>query len=146
MFLVAPVPAPVKDATKIGYITEMMRQMQTNGNKSIELIDTHFITSEKELYSDELHLNMSGTNVLIREINKRVENLMRKEVAVQDRIYAKVNTEYPWGCDYYCKENHQEEACEVRQKLPRNSIAKRGSGELSSPENQPDNQRRRKAK
>ena len=46
----------------------MMRQMQTNGNKSIELIDTHFITSEK--------------------------------VAVQDRIYAKVNTEYPCSCDY----------------------------------------------
>ena len=146
MFLVAPVPAPVKDATKIGDITEMMRQMQTNGNKSIELIDTHFITSEKELYSDELHLNMTGTNVLIREINKRVKNLMRKEVAVQDRIYAKVNTEYPWGCDYCCKENHQEETCEVRQKLLRNSIAKRGSGELSSPENQPDNQRRCKAK
>ena len=92
LFLVAPVPALVKYATKIGDITEMMRQMQTNGNKSIELIDTHFITSEKELYSDELHLNMTGTNVLIREINKRVENLMRKEVAVQDGIYAKVNT------------------------------------------------------
>ena len=89
---------------------------------------------------------MTGTNVLIREINKRVENLMRKKVAVQDRIYAKVNTEYRWGCDYCCKESHQEEACEVRQKLLRNSIAKRGSGELSSPENKPDNQRRRKAK
>ena len=146
LFLVAPVPAPVKDATKIGDIMEMMRQMQTNGNKSIELIDTHFITSEKELYSDELHLNMTGTNVLIREINKGVENLMRKEVAVQDRIYAKVNTEYLCGCDYCCKENYQEEVCEVRQKLLRNSIAKRGAGELSSPENQRDNQRRRKAK
>ena len=92
----------------------MMRKMQTDGNKSIELIDTHFIASEKELYSDELHLNMTGTNVLVRKINKRVENLMRKEIAVQDRIYTKINTGYPWGCDYCCKENHQEEACEVR--------------------------------
>ena len=74
LFLVAPVPAPVKDATKIGDITETMRQMQANGNKSIELMDTHFITSDKELYSDELHLNMTKTNVLLREINKRVEN------------------------------------------------------------------------
>ena len=66
------------------------------------------------MYSDELHLNMTETNVLIREINKRVENLRQEEIAVQGRIYAKVNTEYPWGCDYCCKENHQEEACEVR--------------------------------
>ena len=130
MFSVAPVPAPIKNATKIGDITEMMRHMQTNGNKSIELIDTHFITSEKELYSDELHLNMTGTNVLIREVNKRVENLMRREIAVHDRIYAKVNAEYPWGSDYCCKENYQQEACEVRQKLLRNSIAKRGAASL----------------
>ena len=90
--------------------------MQTNGNKSIELIDTHFITSEKELHFDEFHLNMTGTYVLIREINKRFENLTRKEIVVQDRIYAKVDTEYPWGYDYCSKENYQEEACEVRQK------------------------------
>ena len=90
--------------------------MQTNGNNSIELIDTHFITSEKELYFDEFHLNMTGTYVLIREINKRFENLTRKEIVVQDRICAKVDTEYPWGCDYCSKENYQEEACEVRQK------------------------------
>ena len=41
-----------------------MRLLQTNGNNSIELIDTHFITSEKELYSDELHLNMTETKVV----------------------------------------------------------------------------------
>ena len=71
--------------------------MQTNGNKSIELIDTRFITSEKELYFGELHLNITGTNVLIRDVNKRVENLMQKKIAIQDSIYAKVNTEYPLG-------------------------------------------------
>ena len=54
LFLVAPVPAPVKDATKIGNIKEMMRRKQTNGNKSMELIDTHLIISEKELNSDKL--------------------------------------------------------------------------------------------
>ena len=46
LFLVAPVLAPVKDSTKIGDIMEMMRQMQTNGNESIELVDTHFVTSK----------------------------------------------------------------------------------------------------
>ena len=30
LFLVAPVPAPVKDATKIANITEMMRQINAN--------------------------------------------------------------------------------------------------------------------
>ena len=53
---------------------------------------------------------------VIGEINKRFENLTRKEIVVQNRIYAKVDTEYPWGCDYCCKGNYQEEAFEVRQK------------------------------
>ena len=46
LFLVAPVPEPIEDATKIGDITEMMRQMQTNGNKSIEL--THISSHLKK--------------------------------------------------------------------------------------------------
>ena len=40
LFLVSPIPAPVKDATEIEDARKIMRHIQENGKKSIELIGT----------------------------------------------------------------------------------------------------------
>ena len=68
-YFVTPIKAPSKNPVKLGDVTEMMRNMAHNSRGEVTIID---ITTKDELYEDGLHLNMTGTNLLLTEINKHV--------------------------------------------------------------------------
>ena len=57
----------------------MMRNMAHNSRGEVKIINSHFITTNDELYEDDLHLNMTGTNLLLTEISKHVELRASKE-------------------------------------------------------------------
>ena len=122
LFLVAPINAPSKDPVTISDTTEMMRNMEVNNRKqgNIKLIDTVFSRISDDIYEDDLHLNQIETTSLIKEMGSRIDGLMREERVTAGRIYSEVETEYMWGCSFCCKEEHDDEGCDL---LPR----KRGS-------------------
>ena len=81
--LYLPLKAPSKNLVKLSDVVEMMRNMTHNSRREVKIIASHFITTNDGLYEDDLHLNMTGTNLLLTEINKHVEGFRRKEAAVQ---------------------------------------------------------------
>ena len=84
---------------------------------------------------DDLHLNMTGTNLLLTEISKHVEGFKRKETSVQQYKYSKVRSEHPWGCLFCVKEGHEEDSCATKNKSNESSKNnKRNNGHLSSSE------------
>eukprot|EP00112_Aurelia_sp_Birch-Aquarium-sp1_P003920 Seg1444.4 transcript_id=Seg1444.4/GoldUCD/mRNA.D3Y31 product="hypothetical protein" protein_id=Seg1444.4/GoldUCD/D3Y31 len=129
-YLVPPINAPSKDPIKIKDTTELMKNMEINNRKQgkIEVIETNISSSDKKIFDDDLHLNQIGTTRLMKSIDDAIGNLLRKEKVTTNRMYSKVETEYPWGCNACCKEGHEEEDCDV---LPK----KRDASHLSSPEN-----------
>ena len=139
LYLVAPVKAPSKDPVKIGDITEMMKNMEINNRKqgNIKLIETKFSRCNDDIYEDDLHLNQIGTTRLMKELGKTIEGLLREDRVTSNYIYSRVATEYPWGCNFCCKEGHDEEQCDGN---PR----KRNSSHLSSPEGSSDKKKGRK--
>ena len=126
LFLVALINAPSKDPVKISDTTETMRNIDVNNRKqgNIKLIDTLFSRVDDDIYEDDLHLNQIGTTCLIKEIDSRIGGLMREERVTAGRI---LETGYMWGCSFCCKEEHDDEGCDL---LPR----KRDSSHLSPPE------------
>ena len=135
-YFVTPIKAPSKNPVKLGDVAEMMRNMAHNSRGEVKIIDSHFITTNDELYEDDLHLNMTGTNLLLTEISKHVEGFKRKEAAAQQYKYSKVRSEYLWGCLFCAKEGHEEDTCATKNKSNKSSKNnKRDNGHLSSPEN-----------
>ena len=47
---------------KLGDVAEMMRKMAHNSRGEVKIIDSHFIMND-EPYEDDLHLNMTRTNL-----------------------------------------------------------------------------------
>ena len=78
-YFVTPIKAPSKNPVKLGDVAEMMRSMAHNSRGEVKITDSHFTTTNGELYEDDLHLNMTATNLLRTEINKHVEGFKRKE-------------------------------------------------------------------
>ena len=104
-YFVTPIKAPSKTPVKLGDVAEMMCNMVHNSRGEVKRINSHFMTANDELYEDDLHLNMTGTNLLLTEINKHVEGFKRKEAAVQQYKYSKVRSEYPWGASFVPKKD-----------------------------------------
>ena len=141
-YFVTPIKAPSKNPVKLGDVAQMMRNMEHNSQGEVKIIDSHFITTNDELYEDDLHLNMTGTNLLPTEISKHVEGFKRKEAAVQQYKYSKVRSEYPWQCLFCDKEEHEEDTCATKNKSNKSSKNnKRDNGHLSSPENSQEKKR-----
>ena len=94
---------------------------------NIKLIETKFSRFHEDIYEDDLHLNQFGTTRLMKELGKTIEGLLREDRVISNYIYSRVATEYPWGCNFCCKEGRDEEQCDENQR-------KRNSSYLSSPE------------
>ena len=88
-YFVTPIKVPSKNPVKLGDVAEMIRNMKHNIRREVKIIDSHFITTNDQLYEDDLHLNMTGTNLLLTEINKHIEGFKRKETAVQQHSIVK---------------------------------------------------------
>ena len=112
--------------------------MKNNSKGKIKVVNSAFLSSDESLFEDDLHLNMVGTNRLIQEIGKHVDGLIRRTPSVQVTKYAKVSTEYPWGCQNCTNTMHKEENGRVKK-----NAKKRNSGHLLSPENGQDRQKAR---
>ena len=130
LYLVTPVLAPSKTKTKLGEVAELMRNMETNGKGNVKVINASRIGGDDHLFEDDLHLNIVGTDLLLREIAKHVDGLLRRSPSVQSFRYAKVNTEYIWGCEFCTSPMHEEEACNVRKNVNK----KRSSDHLTPPD------------
>ena len=102
---------------KLGDVAEMMGNIAHNSRGEVKIIDSHFITTNDELYENDLHLKITRANILLTEINKHVEGFKRKEAAVQQYKYIKVISEYPWGCLFCSKEGHEDDTCETKTKV-----------------------------
>ena len=46
-------------------------------------------------------------------MDSRIGGLMREERVTTGRIYSKVETEYMWSCSFCCKEEHDDEGCDL---------------------------------
>ena len=114
---------------KISETTEMMRNMEVNNRKqgNIKIIETFFSIVDNDIYEDDLHLNQIGTTRLMKEMDSCIRGLMKEEKVTTGRIYSKVETEYMWSCSFCCKEEHDDEGCDL---LP----TKRDSSHLLPPE------------
>ena len=123
---------------KLGDVAEMVRNMAHSSRGEVKIIDSHFITTNDELYEDDLHLNMTRTNLLLTEISKHVEGFIRKEAAAQQYKYSKVRSEYPWGCLFCAKEEHEVDTCATKKtkvtKAAKTTRETMDNGHLSSPE------------
>ena len=128
LFLVAPINAPSKNAVTISGTIEIMQNMEVNNRKqgNIKLTDTFFSRVDNDIFGDAIYLNQIGTTRL-KEMDSCIGGLMREERVTTGRIYSNLKTEYMRGCSFRCKEEHDDEGCDL---LPR----RRDSSHLSPPE------------
>ena len=91
----------------------MMGNIEVNNRKqvNIKVIDTLFSKADNDIYEHDLHLNQIGTTLLIKEMGSCHGGLMREERVTTGRIYSKI--EYMWGCSFCCKEEHDDEGCDL---------------------------------
>ena len=78
-------------------------------NAKLQSVKHVFSRFDDDIYEDELHLNQTGTTRLMKELGKTIEGLLRDDRVTSNCIYSRVATEYPWGCNFCCKEGHDEE-------------------------------------
>ena len=111
-YFVTPIKAPSKNPVRLGDVAEMIPNMVHNSRGEVKIIDSHFITTNDEMYEDE---------ILLTEISKHFEGFKIKEAAVQQYKYSKVRSEYPWGCLFCAKEGHKEDTCATKNKSNKSS-------------------------
>ena len=144
-----PQLSTIQKSSETWYVAEMVRKMAHNSRGEVKIIDSHFITTNDELYEDYLHLNMTGTNLLLTEISKHVEGFIRKEAAAQQYKYSKVRSEYPWGCLFCAKGEHEVETCATknkRNKSSKNNKRDNGQWTLKFTRKQPGKERSKNQK
>ena len=69
-YFVTPIKAPSKNPVKLGDVAEMMGNIAHNSRGEVKIIDSHFVTTNDELYENDLHLKIARANILLTEINK----------------------------------------------------------------------------
>ena len=128
LYLVALVKVPSRDPLKMKDISDTTKNMEMSNRKqgNVKMIEATIPPHNRSIFEDDLHLNQIGTTRLMQSINDEIGEFLRNYKFTANRIYSKVDTEYPWGCNVWCKEGHEEDDCEL--------LLKMDSSHLSSPE------------